>query len=261
MDIRGDVSRRILIELTKCTYLDAGAVGLDYIRAGLELGTAKLIEGSQNIQGNSLQFTMQYIGLIVRLGFFAHRRSFNALHVLYTGTVHGLMLDTTKLLPVIQLFHAFFYNMGFCGGTFATVSLRALDREVRALDYIMAPSTARAGLLRAQTGSIGEYVVFGGEAPQHAYIVDFILLLSGEFGLGKLQRARTLPTTVLTMSDDIRCLMYADIALPLRSDNIQLQYFFLEFCIYSYMLGARSKNIHSISLVRNFILDGLLTEL
>lgn len=192
---------------------------------------------ADSLPNSAYHFVQAYMRIAIRSGFLDGGNHGIGLRCAILGLRSGLLYDVDRVALTIQHFGAFMYNAGMCRASFLTVACTALEVESRALDYVTAPENHRFDILAHNTGIV-DYIL-GGAFPSEALWVDFVLLLQGDLGNSKLQRLHALPLTILTMSDDVTCLSYADFALPLNSRHPHLQYYFMEFCLYHYNRGGR----------------------
>lgn len=77
--------------------------------------------------------------------------------------------------------------------------------------------------------------------------LDFLFLVDGTIEESYLSRIKKTPMHIVGLTSNITYAKYFDTVLLLESVGADLQYFFIEFALYSYLSGRRRKTLLKLS--------------
>lgn len=150
-----------------------------------------------------------------------------------------------------ELYHVytFLYNIGRCSGTFMTLSKESLVVDAIALDYFIMNLCGRKRFIedrfyfdRMRTLKLGASSTIRDD-------VDFILIVDSRMSEGAVTRMRAMQLHVIGMSSDVTWGRYVDTVIPLDTVSGELQYFFMEMCLYAYLHGRRAGTVSDMQTV------------
>nr|CAI38856.1 hypothetical protein [Nyctotherus ovalis] len=163
-----------------------------------------------------------------------------------TGQVY--LSNIEALHTVLYRFYILLYNSGSAQGRFMTYTSEALQRDAIALNYYVATIWGRRRFLRERFNRDGGAFTNFLRDLQYQEDVDFILIISGNLTNSDLIKLNRLTFPTIGLVTDLIMTRYVDITIPLESDSLAMQHYFLEFSLYAYIHGRRAQLLSSQSL-------------